>query len=132
MLKSKTAFLILFFGLFIENLFSQNYDSISIVNRRASAAQYPTGQAEMHKFIFKNLHYSAHTGCSNGLVFLNFCVEADGSISNIKIARGLCAECDATAIKVFSMMPKWKPAIDAATQKPIRSYLTVPCKCTQN
>jgi periplasmic protein TonB len=36
-------------------------------------------------------------------------VEKDGSISNIKMLRGIGAGCDEEALRVVSMMPKWKP-----------------------
>jgi TonB-dependent SusC/RagA subfamily outer membrane receptor len=36
-------------------------------------------------------------------------VEKDGSVSDVKVMRGVNSELDAEAIRVVSMMPKWNP-----------------------
>ena len=46
-----------------------------------------------------------------GLCLIGFIVEKDGSISDVKTIKGVpnCTECDQEAIRVVSLMPKWKP-----------------------
>ena len=44
-----------------------------------------------------------------GRVFVGFVVEPDGSISNVKLLRGIGGGCDEEAMRVVKSMPKWKP-----------------------
>ena len=44
-----------------------------------------------------------------GRVFSNFVVEPDGSVSNVKVMRGIGGGCDEEAVRVVKSMPKWKP-----------------------
>jgi protein TonB len=40
---------------------------------------------------------------------VNFVVEADGSLSDIKIVKGLGYGCDEEVMRLIRQMPKWKP-----------------------
>jgi protein TonB len=51
-------------------------------------------------------------------------VEIDGSISEIKILRGIGSGCDEEAIRVLKMSPKWSPEIRDG--KPIRRSMVIP------
>jgi protein TonB len=42
-------------------------------------------------------------------VFVNFTVEKDGSITDVKIIRGVHELLDKEAIRVVKSFPKWKP-----------------------
>ncbi len=42
-----------------------------------------------------------------GRVFVEFIVEKDGSITNVKALKGIGAGCDEEAVRVVSMAPKW-------------------------
>ena len=46
----------------------------------------------------------------HGCVTLQFSVEADGSVANVIVIRGVYPELDAEAVRVVSSSPKWKPA----------------------
>jgi protein TonB len=73
--------------------------------------EFPGGDAARIKFFFENVKYpqiAKETGVQ-GPVYLTFVVEKDGSISNIKLLRGIGAGCDEEAERVLAMMPKWKP-----------------------
>ena len=41
---------------------------------------------------------------------LNFVIEADGSISNVKVIKGISDVLDKECIRLVKAMPKWKPA----------------------
>ena len=75
------------------------------------AAQFPGGDAEMYKFLSKNIKYPAAAQRANvqGKVFLSFVVSPDGSISDIQVQKGLGFGCDEEAIRVVKSMPRWKP-----------------------
>ena len=61
-----------------------------------------------------------------GTVALEFIVEKDGWISNIKVLRSVSEECDAEAVRVVSYMPKWKPA--TVDGRPVRCRYVQPIK----
>ena len=44
-----------------------------------------------------------------GRVTLQFTVNADGTVSNVKVLRGVDPALDKEAVRVVSMSPKWKP-----------------------
>lgn len=44
-----------------------------------------------------------------GKVFIQFVIERDGSITDVKVARGVDASLDKEAVRVVQSMPKWKP-----------------------
>ena len=73
--------------------------------------QFPGGDAEMLKFIYKNLRYpttATEMGIS-GKVIVNFVVDREGKITRIKIVRGIGGGCDEEAIRVLTKMPAWSP-----------------------
>jgi TonB family protein len=73
--------------------------------------EFPGGQDEMVKYLVANIKYpdEAKTKGITGTVFVTYVVETDGSISTVKILRGIGGGCDEEAIRVVSGMPKWKP-----------------------
>jgi TonB family protein len=73
--------------------------------------EYPGGPAAMMNFLANNISYpeQARRDTIQGRVFVNFVVEADGSVSNVKILRGIGGGCDQEAKRVVELMPKWTP-----------------------
>ena len=73
--------------------------------------EFPGGMGEAMKFLAKNIKYpiSAQQAKIEGRVIVQFVVERDGSVSDVKVMRGVSPELDAEAIRVVSMMPKWIP-----------------------
>lgn len=66
---------------------------------------------EFSRWIGKHLEYPeiARENGVQGRVTLQFTVEKDGSLSNIKVLRGIDASLDKEAVRVVSSSPKWKP-----------------------
>jgi TonB family protein len=73
--------------------------------------EFPGGMAEAMKFLAKNIKYpvAAQQAKIEGRVIVQFVIEKDGSVSDVKVMRGVNSELDAEAIRVVSMMPKWIP-----------------------
>ena len=73
--------------------------------------EFPGGMAEAMKFLAKNINYpvAAQQAKIEGRVIVQFVVGKDGSVSDVKVMRGVSPELDAEAIRVVSMMPKWIP-----------------------
>ena len=72
---------------------------------------YPGGDVKLMEFVAKNIKYpqiARETGIQ-GRVFVGFVVEPDGSVSNVKVLRGIGGGCDEEAMRVVQSMPKWKP-----------------------
>ena len=72
---------------------------------------FPGGEAKLMEYVAKNIKYpqiARETGIQ-GRVFVGFVVEPDGSISNVKLLRGIGGGCDEEAMRVIKSLPKWKP-----------------------
>jgi protein TonB len=61
-------------------------------------------------------------------VYLTFVVEKDGSVTDVRILRGIGGGCDEEAIRVIHMMPKWNPGLQI--NKPVRVQFNMPIKFT--
>ncbi|MFR9166483.1 MAG: energy transducer TonB [Dysgonomonas sp.] len=88
--------------------------------------QFPGGNTELMKFIGSNLRYptiAAENGIE-GRVIIRFVVGRDGSVSDIKVQRGLDASCDKEAVRVVQSMPKWIPGKQNGRAVPV--YFTLP------
>ena len=86
--------------------------------------QYPGGEKAMMEYVAKNVKYpqEAKDKEIQGRVFVSFVIEKDGSVSTVKVMRGIGGGCDEEAVRVVSSMPKWKPGIKDG--KPVRvSYM---------
>ena len=66
---------------------------------------------EFSKWVNSKLVYPeiAKENGVQGRVTLQFTVNADGSVSNVKVLRGVDSSLDKEAVRVVSSSPKWKP-----------------------
>lgn len=95
---------------------------------------YPGGMEEMTKYLQKNLKYPEvyQKNGITGTVIVNFVIETDGSVSNVKVLRGIGTEMDEEAKRVVEAMPKWTPgkqrgeAVRVSYNLPIRYQLNDP------
>ena len=88
--------------------------------------EFPGGAVEMMKFLNENVKYpeAAEKTGTQGRVIVQFIVEADGSITNVKVVKNVSEEIDAEAVRVINAMPKWKPGSQSG--KPVRVKYTIP------
>lgn len=75
-----------------------------------SEPQFPGGNSALTKFIEDNVRYPDTESDIQGRVMVTFKVERDGSLSDIRVAKGLAPEFDEEALRVAKLMPKWVPA----------------------
>ncbi|QQL50984.1 energy transducer TonB [Mucilaginibacter ginkgonis] len=80
------------------------------------------GMAGWSRFLQKNMRYP-NTDVE-GRVILSFIVERDGSLSDVKVIKGIDNQLDAEALRVLKMAPKWKPGLQG--NKPVRVQYTIP------
>jgi len=71
----------------------------------------PGGMGALLQYIGKNIKYPAMAlrNQVEGKVFVNFVVGPDGTISGVKIQKGIGAGCDEEAMRVIKGLPKWTP-----------------------
>jgi Ca-activated chloride channel homolog len=70
------------------------------------------GEAAMKAFVIANLVYpeKARLASITGTVYIQFTVKADGSITNVKVLRGIGYGCDEEAVRVVKLMKNhWTP-----------------------
>lgn len=87
---------------------------------------FPGGQDAMSKYIAENIKYpeEARTKGIQGKVSLTFIIEKDGSVSHVKVLRGIGSGCDEEAVRVVSGMPRWTPGMQKG--KPVRVQFNLP------
>jgi protein TonB len=92
------------------------------------AAEFPGGPVIMGRFLAKNMRYpqEARRAGLEGVVHVSFIVGKNGLITDIEIVKGLSPECDAEALTVVRMMPRWRPALQNGG--PVRSRLVLPLR----
>ena len=91
---------------------------------------FPGGEQEMYRYIGKNIEYprmAKESGIS-GRVYVTFVVERDGSVTDVKILRGIGGGCDEEAVRVIKKMPRWSPGKQRG--KPVRVQYRMPIKFT--
>lgn len=88
--------------------------------------QFPGGDQAMMKFVSENVQYpeEAKEKEISGRVMVGFIVEKDGSISDVKVVKGIGGGCDEEAVRVVKAMPKWKPGKEKG--KPVRVSYQMP------
>jgi TonB family protein len=75
-------------------------------------AVFSDGPAAFSEFIRNNLQYpeSAKKRKIMGTVIVGFSVETNGTVSNVKIIRGVFKSLDDEALRIIRMSPLWIPA----------------------
>ena len=89
--------------------------------------EFPGGPEALLKFIGENVRYpkEAQEKGIQGRVIVNFVVNKDGSLSDMKVVRGQDASLDAEAIRIISTMPKWKPGMQRGQAVNVRFTLPI-------
>ncbi len=90
--------------------------------------EFPGGRDALIKFLSSNIKYpeAARKAGIQGMVYVTYVVEKDGTITGVEINRGLDGECDEESVRVISMMPKWKPGTQRG--EPVRVQFNLPIR----
>ncbi|HEY4785878.1 MAG TPA: TonB family protein [Bacteroidales bacterium] len=88
--------------------------------------QFIGGMDELMNFLRKNLRFpdDARSNGISGRVIVQFIVDKNGELKNIKILRGLDDSCNQETLRVLKLMPKWSPGIQNG--QPVSVYFTLP------
>ena len=94
--------------------------------------KFPGGDLGLMKYINKNVKYPPIAKKYNitGKVYISFVVDRSGSVTNVKVVRGVDKNLDAEAVRVIKSLPKYKPGKQRG--KPVRVMFTVPINFTLN
>lgn len=94
--------------------------------------EFPGGDAGLMKYIQKNVKYPPIAKEYNitGKVYVSFIVDKSGSVTDVKIARGVDKSLDAEAVRVVKSLPKYKPGKQRG--KAVRVMFTIPINFTLN
>jgi TonB family protein len=77
-------------------------------------------------FLAKNIRYPsvARENNTQGRIIISFIVDIDGTLTNIKVVRGIGDGCDEEALRVIKLSSPWKPGV--VDGKPVRVTYSVP------
>lgn len=88
--------------------------------------EFPGGASALMKWLTNNLKYphSARLRKAQGRVVTQFIVNADGSLSDIKVVQSADPALDREALRVLRIMPTWKAG--QTENKPCRTMVCIP------
>jgi TonB family protein len=80
----------------------------------------------MEKWVYPNLKYpeGAVRDGVQGRVMVDFIIDKDGKVTDVRVVRGIDIELDEEAVRVIGASPKWKPG--RVNGQKVRTSITVP------
>jgi periplasmic protein TonB len=93
---------------------------------------FPGGEEARIRYLQENLRYPqmAREAGIQGTVFVTFVVERDGSVTDVRVIRGIGGGCDEEAIRVVRNMPRWQPGRQRG--QPVRVQFNMPIRFVLN
>jgi len=94
--------------------------------------EFPGGEDGLSKYLAENVKFpeNAKKDSLSRKVFVQFVINQEGDVENVKVVRGVDKAFDKEAIRVVESMPKWEPAKQFG--KPIKFTHTIFVKFKQN
>lgn len=98
-----------------------------IFGSSAHMPSFPGGDAALMRFLSEHVVYPEEAAKNHieGKVIVQFIIEKDGSVGEVKVARGVDKELDAEAVRVCKSLPKFSPGRNADGE-PIKIWYTLP------
>ncbi len=108
------------------SVYAQDKKGNDILIEADKLPEFPGGNSAFMKYLADGITYPAKAIENNeqGRVIANFVVEKDGSISNVKVIRGVTSALDAEAVRLLNSMPNWQPG--EHQNQPARVRFTLP------
>lgn len=102
----------------------EDVDQIFLVVEESAAPK--GGMAAFYKYVSDKMKYPAQARRMGveGRVFVEFVINRDGSITDVKAIKGIGAGCDEEAVRVVQSAPPWNPGKQRG--KPVRQRYVVP------
>lgn len=117
----------------MDTLSKKKFSRIDDVTSLASVEfkpEYPGGLVAFYKHISNNFKTPNDKEFKGGKLFINFVIEKDGSLTDIKVIRDIGFGTGKEAIRVLKMCEKWKPA-EQNGQK-VRVLFSLPISLASN
>ena len=92
----------------ITNFIAEKKDIYNL-NEVEKQPEYPKGIWEFYEYVKHNFKVSEEDENITKKLFVTFTINTDGSLSDIKIIRGINDRLDAEALRVLKSCPKWIP-----------------------
>merc|ERR1711974_299537 len=111
----------------IEEIKEVEDDKEAIIDVPEVDPTFVGGEAAMAEWIQKNIEYppmAVEMG-EQGVVYVEFVVNTDGSIEQVKTKRGVSDALDAEAKRIVKKMPKWNPGEQAGKKVRVRFVLPI-------
>lgn len=136
-----TSIILIVLFISIENNYAQEIqnsrDSSKVLNEAIDTTTYrfvekmpefPGGFNEFNKYLVSELKYPENCRMMGitGVVIVEFIVEEDGRISNVKALTKVYPDLDAEAVRVIQNMPRWEPSEIRGT--PQRTFYQLPIR----
>jgi len=88
------------------------------------------GMAEFYHYIQNNLKYpiEAKQAGIEGVVYIQFIVDPDGSLTKVQAVKGIGGGCDEEAARVVANSPKWQPGTEKGKAVNVRMILPITFK----
>lgn len=85
------------------------------------------GMGNFYAFISKKIKYpqAAKRMGVQGRIFVQFIVEIDGSLSDIRVLKGIGAGCDEEALRVMRLVPQFIPAKQGDVRVPVKMIIPI-------
>jgi len=84
------------------------------------------GMESFYRYVKKNIKYPnlARRSGVQGKVFVQFIVDKDGSLTDVRVIRGIGAGCDEEAVRILEKAPKWEPGKQRG--RPVKQRIVMP------
>lgn len=107
--------------------YEQTLDSNTVYSVVEKMPDFPGEQDSLFAFLIRNIKYPAEARKkeTSGKVYTQFIVERNGSLSDIKVIRGIGDGCDEEAIRVIKLMPNWIPGEQREKKVRVRFILPI-------
>lgn len=88
--------------------------------------EFPGGMAAFYEFVGKKMKYpsQARRMGIEGRVYVEFIVDKDGTVTDVRAVKGIGAGCDEEAVRVMKTVPKFKPGKQRG--RPVKVKMVMP------
>ena len=92
--------------------------------------EFPGGNDALFQYLGKTITYpaAAKEAGTTGKVYVSFVIKRDGSISTVKMLRGIGNGCDEVAMEAVQNMPNWSPG--EIKNQSVRTQFVLPVNFT--
>ena len=111
----------------VDQQVSQTTDQDDKVYRSAEQMpQFPGGEVALMKYLMTHVQYPENAAKNNidGRVIVQFVIDKNGEIGEVKVVRSVNEELDAEAVRVIKTLPKFEPG--RQNGEPVNVWYTLP------